>query len=246
MGYIQPGVSKKEFDDFKNELTKKKKRNWWRTQDWFWVLAMFVYTQGIIFIDNDAVMGIISYGSTFVSFALGAVAIYISVREATKSDVVNIQMHELIGELREKLTQMDTKINKFDPDKKFNDVEDRVNKIVDLKINGLGKEEVNKAEVANDIKENISKELNELKSSLNVNNSTFVRSHIRVGRMESHIDKWIATLEPETVFTNKQLFNEVLEKYHGFISPLNIHKRLDDLCQYGVIEKISDKEYKKL
>ncbi|WP_068775760.1 hypothetical protein [Paenibacillus sp. FJAT-26967] len=88
---------------------------WWRTQDWFWSMAFLVYALGFGFAYREMFMDFISYVSTFVSFALGAVAIFISVREATKTDAVKDEIYAALGELRERTSQMDNKLSKFDP-----------------------------------------------------------------------------------------------------------------------------------
>lgn len=106
-----------------NKKLKQKDSIKWRTIDWIWVIIFLIYAQVYTVLYKEMVMSVISYVSTFVSITLAAVAIYISVREATKGDQVKDQINIMLGELREKINQMDTKLNNFDP-KEFNKEKD--------------------------------------------------------------------------------------------------------------------------
>jgi hypothetical protein len=87
----------------------------WNTRDWIWLIIFMIYAQLFFFVKYSQFMTLISYVSTFVSTALAGVAIYISVREATKADKVKEEIYVLLGELKEKVGQVDTKLNNFDP-----------------------------------------------------------------------------------------------------------------------------------
>ncbi|MFE4569082.1 hypothetical protein [Paenibacillus chitinolyticus] len=144
---------------------------WWRTQDWFWSMAFLVYALGFGFAYKEMFMNFISYVSTFVSFALGAVAIFISVREATKTDAVKDEIYAALGELRERTSQMDNKLSKFDPtvfnekkdleiDKITSQVKQEITKSLSNE-KGLNHDHVNKL-----ISQKISEATEELKESL--------------------------------------------------------------------------------
>jgi hypothetical protein len=86
----------------------------WRHRDWLWFTAGIVYACGFAYIWKSEVMSAISYVSTFISIALACVAIYISIREATKADNLKKDLNTILGEFKEKLGQVDTKISSLD------------------------------------------------------------------------------------------------------------------------------------
>ncbi|WP_445478001.1 hypothetical protein ACULLL_16705 [Lysinibacillus irui] len=88
----------------------------WTHKDWFWLFIFIIFIA--IYNENKSIelMEVISYISTFISIALASVAIYISVREATKADTMKNDMNMILGEMKEKLGQVDTKINNLNPD----------------------------------------------------------------------------------------------------------------------------------
>ncbi|MGG0815744.1 hypothetical protein ABE142_24225 [Paenibacillus alvei] len=88
----------------------------WRHRDWCWVMFCIVLTFGASHANNIEVMELISYGSTFVSISLAFVAIYISVREATKADNLKDDLSMILGELKEKVGQVDNKLSLIDHD----------------------------------------------------------------------------------------------------------------------------------
>jgi hypothetical protein len=158
----------------------------WETKDWIWLLAFLVFAQIFLFINEELIMNVVSYVSTFVSIALAAVAIYISVREATKTDDVKDQINITLGEMREKLSQVDTKLTNIDPkefnhwkDIKIDEITEHVSKEISEKLT-LHKESdpIYKDEFLKIINDNIEKANENLKSSLNFNESSFKHSFI--------------------------------------------------------------------
>lgn len=75
------------------------------------VLLAFITS---FYIREPGVNEILSFIASFASISLAGVAIYISVKEATKIDTVKSEIHTLVGELNEKVGQIDQKINRFD------------------------------------------------------------------------------------------------------------------------------------
>lgn len=57
---------------------------------------------------------ILSYISSFASIAISCIAIYISIKEVTKADTMKNEIHVLVGELNEKVRQIDNKLNRID------------------------------------------------------------------------------------------------------------------------------------
>ncbi|MCM3294264.1 hypothetical protein M3661_29705 [Paenibacillus sp. MER 180] len=88
----------------------------WEHKDWLWVMVCIALTFGASHANNIQVMNLISYGATFVSISLAFVAIYISVREATKADNLKDDLSMILGELKEKVGQVDNKLSLIDPD----------------------------------------------------------------------------------------------------------------------------------
>ncbi|MCY9545200.1 hypothetical protein M5X00_29925 [Paenibacillus alvei] len=88
----------------------------WRHRDWLWVMVCISLTFGAAHANDIQVMNLISYGATFVSISLAFVAIYISVREATKADNLKGDLSMILGELKEKVGQVDNKLSFIDPD----------------------------------------------------------------------------------------------------------------------------------
>ncbi|WP_342550482.1 hypothetical protein MKX57_17475 [Lysinibacillus sp. FSL M8-0216] len=95
----------------------------WTHKDWIWLFIFIIFISIYNEIKSLALIEVISYISTFVSIALAAVAIYISVREATKADTIKNEMNIILGEMKEKLGQVDTKINDLNPSTIKNNIE---------------------------------------------------------------------------------------------------------------------------
>jgi len=87
----------------------------WTHKDWIWLFIFIIFISIYNEIKSVELIEVISYISTFVSIALASVAIYISVREATKVDTIKNEMNIILGEMKEKLGQVDTKINDLNP-----------------------------------------------------------------------------------------------------------------------------------
>lgn len=86
----------------------------WENKDWFWLLFLIVFVTGTSYMYKKEVMNLISYTSTFVSIALAFIAIYISVREATKTDKIKDETLSTLVEIRERISQVDTKVSSID------------------------------------------------------------------------------------------------------------------------------------
>lgn len=208
----------------------------WRVQDWLWLLAFLIYAQIFTVLYKDWVMSVVSYVSTFVSIALGAVAIYISVREATKGDNVKDQINVMLGELREKVTQMDTKLNSFDP-REFNKVKD--NKIDELSeevkediIQKFSdKETISKEEVLDIFK----KVTGELKTSLTITDDKNIGSENKFV-VNTYIDGVVAVFDADQKFNATDIQMKMLE-IHGIpLSVDYIEDRLYRLSVFGFIK----------
>lgn len=86
----------------------------WGNRDWIWLILVIIVLATSFYIREPGVNNILSFISSFASISLAGVAIYISVREATKTDNVKDEIHTLVGELNEKVRQIDKKIDKID------------------------------------------------------------------------------------------------------------------------------------
>ena len=86
----------------------------WENRDWFWLLGLMVFVLGTSFMYKSQFMNLISYASTFVSIALAFIAIYISVREATKTDKIKDETLVSLVELKERIGQIDNKVSSID------------------------------------------------------------------------------------------------------------------------------------
>ncbi|MFJ7916098.1 MULTISPECIES: hypothetical protein [unclassified Lysinibacillus] len=95
----------------------------WTHKDWIWLFIFIIFISIYNEINSVKLIEVISYISTFVSIALASVAIYISVREATKADTIKNEMNIILGEMKEKLGQVDTKINDLNPSTIKNNIE---------------------------------------------------------------------------------------------------------------------------
>ncbi|MFD7521428.1 hypothetical protein [Paenibacillus chitinolyticus] len=217
---------------------------WWRTQDWFWCMAFLVYALGFGVVYKEMFMDFISYVSTFVSFALGAVAIFISVREATKTDAVKDEINAALGELRERTSQMDTKLSRFDPEK--------FNQEKDLKIEEIGREllesifknlpgqSLTKEEVVGIVSEKTLDATDILKASLNIDEkpvqSLYVNPHFR-SRRSTSVYKDIKS-ELLKLISNDDYKKYKIEEVHSIIGPDKvkvIDEVIEDLLFEGVI-----------
>ncbi|NOU95608.1 hypothetical protein GC093_20585 [Paenibacillus sp. LMG 31456] len=203
----------------------------WRTIDWFWLLTFTLFAQGMAFVYKDWLMQIVSYGSTFVSLALGAVAIYISVREATKGDNVKDQINVMLAEVREKVSQMDTKLNNFDPrefnkekDIKIDEISENIkNELQDklLQQNSLSQEEIiaivnEKVELASE----------HLKSSLTISNREISDQNISV-----NVQKKGTKLLGEEIFY--QIVKEKIRDFFKSGDEISVETMKNIIKEYG-------------
>lgn len=86
----------------------------WENRDWIWLLILMIFVMGTSHMYKGQFLNLVSYASTFVSIALAFIAIYISVREATKADKIKDETLMTLGEMKEKLGQLDTKVSSID------------------------------------------------------------------------------------------------------------------------------------
>lgn len=143
----------------------------WRTIDWIWLLVFLIYAQGILFLYNELVLTVVSYVSTFVSIALAGVAIYISIREATKSDRVKDDISMVLGEMKEKIGQLDNKMSNIDINaintKIINGIDEGLSKIGEsIKFEVVENKNISEEELIPYLDKMLSKMSEDLKSSL--------------------------------------------------------------------------------
>ncbi|CAM5246373.1 putative protein OS=Lysinibacillus sphaericus OX=1421 GN=LS41612_10730 PE=4 SV=1 [Lysinibacillus sphaericus] len=112
-------------EEQKENLTKKKnKRKFeWRNQDWLWLVLILV---AIIFFvttfrlaDNIQVVDLFSFISSSVSIALALVAIFYAWKQDSDSQVVTRHTSNLLTQITSKIENMDSKIDKLDPQTVF-------------------------------------------------------------------------------------------------------------------------------
>jgi voltage-gated potassium channel Kch len=114
----------------------------WGNRDWIWLFITALSLSLSFYIKNPGINQILSFISSVVSISLAAVAIYISVREATKTDSMKSEIHSLLGELKEKVGQIDTKLNNIDKTQVQKNLEtEDINKLARMLVN---KEKVNR------------------------------------------------------------------------------------------------------
>jgi TolA-binding protein len=222
-------------------------KNWWRTQDWFWLVAFIVYAQVFAFLYKELVMDVVGYVSTFIGIALAAVAIYISIREATKGDLVKDQINSILGEMREKLAQMDTKLNKLDPnmimeidESSEKTKEDIVNKIQE-------KDNPSAAEIINIVKDEISKANKDLKISLSAKNNKELNSIFMddLKREQNFIfNKMVLELPPKSTITLEDVY-DYMAKHVKPMSLRDINNKLNYLVSHGHFIELMNNSYKK-
>lgn len=229
----------------------------WRTQDWFWLIAFLVYAQGFTVLYRDMVMVVFSYVSTFTGIALAGVAIYISIREATKGDIVKDQINTVLGTMHEKLAQMDTKLNRLDP-KLIEEIDESSEKTTEDIVNKIQqKEDPTSDEIIEIIKDEISKANKDLKSSLTVRSSAQYpnlsdwksyyaiqhQHHTSKDTKSYYFNKAIASFG-DLPFTVNEIDDEVAKS----IEPLGltyVKNRLDSLVRLGYLS-LEDNSYKRL
>lgn len=141
----------------------------WRHRDWLWLLACIIYASGFSFVNNSNVVDYISYVSTGASIALAGVAIYISVREATKSDRVKDDINLILGELKEKIGQVDNKVSGLDVNlisdtinHQFKDLVETLSKVVESQ-DGV----IDKGQIKEILKDKLNTKANQIKEELN-------------------------------------------------------------------------------
>lgn len=251
-------MENKEEDNNKEDVKKEvKKRLQWRTQDWIWLLVFLLYAQVFSFIYKDLIMSVVSYVSTFVSIALAAVAIYISVREATKGDHVKDEINLILGEMREKLNQMDTKFDKFDLkdlnsereikiDQISEEITDKIKKEIEQNISHTT-EVINKSEVIGIVTEQVEKATKDLKSSLTIREKDLIGNHIdhkyplsqirikpRISaNFYNEVKNIIYSLDKQTEITIHMVRGALLEKRYSRVDKYAISRALKFLHNKG-------------
>jgi hypothetical protein len=141
----------------------------WENRDWFWLLAIIIYASGFALLNKSEVMNVISYVSTFVSTALGGVAIYISVREATKSEKVKDDISFILGEMKEKIGQVDNKVSGLDIHTISKAIDEKMNDVLNTfkeKIDDQG-EIIDKNAIKFMLEKELNKKANEIKDDIN-------------------------------------------------------------------------------
>ncbi|SHN73277.1 hypothetical protein SAMN04487896_3178 [Paenibacillus sp. ov031] len=141
----------------------------WSNKDWFWLFAVIIYACGLSFLYKSEVMNIISYVSTFVSIALGGVAIYISVREATKTEKVKDEISFILGEMKEKIGQVDNKVSGLDLSAMSRTIDEKMNEVVNTfktKIDAQG-ETFDKTAIKFMLENELNKKAKEIKEDIN-------------------------------------------------------------------------------
>lgn len=236
----------------------------WRTQDWIWLVCFLLYAQVFTVLYKDMVMGVVSYVSTFVSIALGAVAIYISVREATKGDKVKDQMNLILGELREKLSQMDTKINRFDPeysavrDFKIDEITEKIKN--DIEQNLSRADNISTDQVIAIINDQVQKATDDLKSSLNVVDANMFNKNRHAVNLDldkisqiasynqtrKYVYSVIEDMTSDTKFNVVNVRNIVSSRYNVDVLISAVYMALENLIQKNIVEDVGNNIYRKI
>lgn len=194
----------------------------WRHRDWIWVLTCILLLVGSLYINQNEFLSLISYGSTFVSVSLAFVAIYISVREATNADKVKDDISMILGEMKEKLGQLDNKVSNIDiqtiNQKIINGIDEGVSKIRESITSEVGND--NKEDVIPYIDRKLQEMSTDLKSSLIVrpqqikhlnksNHFLMAERHYENQIIEDHIADIILNSDKNLSLgeINKELFN---------------------------------------
>ncbi|WP_199614420.1 hypothetical protein [Paenibacillus alkalitolerans] len=125
-----------------------KKYNW-ENKDWYWLLFTLVYTFGFFIFDDDEILSLLSYAATAVSIALALVAIYISLKEALKTDDTKTNIERLLGKLDEKIAQVDGKVNNIDlklinqfGDRQTYETLKRIKKVIQESVNDIATQQL--------------------------------------------------------------------------------------------------------
>ncbi|WP_340012408.1 hypothetical protein MHI32_11945 [Paenibacillus sp. FSL H7-0690] len=167
-------------------------------------------------------MQIVSYVSTFVSIALAFVAIYISVREATKGDQVKDQIYVALGEMKSKLNSIDIKVEKIDATYFNEGKDDAVNEMKESIMNDMADmidKLANKEDTINlkkIINEKIDGNIDALKSNLSDTLEASItvaqgpNSSARIYTFEEHdIQQFIMNMSKGNRFTLNGLIDEL-------------------------------------
>ncbi|ETT45724.1 hypothetical protein C162_20361 [Paenibacillus sp. FSL R7-269] len=170
----------------------------WRHRDWLWTLTCILLLGCSLYVNHIEFMSFISYISTFVSIALAAVAIYISVREVTKSDRVKEDMNMILGEMKEKIGQLDNKVSSIDINainqRIVTGIDEGINQIresIVIEMTPIGKKE---DEIIPYINEQLNKFSNDLKASITVNNKELSSDEMSLPTKKQQIERTIEEL----------------------------------------------------
>lgn len=102
----------------------------WENRDWIWLLVLMIFIMGASHMYKGQFLNLVSYASTFVSIALAFIAIYISVREATKADKIKDETFKALIEIRERIGQLDNKVSNIDIVKINQNIKEGIDEVV--------------------------------------------------------------------------------------------------------------------
>ncbi|WP_438351562.1 hypothetical protein ACP8HI_13520 [Paenibacillus sp. FA6] len=145
----------------------------WENKDWFWLLSIMAFVMGTSYMYKNEFMNLISYASTFLSISLAFIAIYISVREVTKADKIKDETLVTLIELKERISQLDTKVSSIDIDRIKMGIDDAVSNFkqgIEVINKSDGQSDASNGKIIEKLDDKIDQLSNELKSSITIEN----------------------------------------------------------------------------
>jgi hypothetical protein len=221
----------------------------WRTLDWIWLLVFTVFAHGMALVYNNWMMQIVSYVSTFVSIALAAVAIYISVREATKGDKVKDEIYLVMGEMREKLSQIDTKFEKIDPtvfnQNKDETIDEKLKIFKDELLETFSqKQNIDKNNAVEIIESKVEEFSDSLKTSLNIENTYDYEPKIHYQTIKRKIKEYIYRQKPGDIFTIEDVRGVFYQENDPRVKSL-ASSMIANYIQLGLIKRVEIGKYER-
>ncbi|MFC4305699.1 hypothetical protein [Cohnella boryungensis] len=223
----------------------------WRSQDWIWAFTFLIYAQVFTVLYQDMVMVVVSFVSTFVSITLGAVAIYISLKQATSGDQLKDKINETLTAMSSKLNQMDNKFDTFNPNF-YNKqaVEEQVNQAkeqVFSKVEGNDQETFSKDDVKNMISEQLDKLKTEIKDSLYNEESPREKNYNEgvLDEAKTIFVKIIQNIPSGTEFSMSYIINTLHDNLREFIHISHLTQWMGSMKRLGLVEFLDPYNYKK-
>lgn len=171
----------------------------WRTRDWIWIVgilvAIIILIISMFYAENEVIEVNFSIIASAVSIALALLAIFIALNQSRDNQQLSTSLNVTMSIMNEKLSSVDEKVNKIDPDVLVKVYKDKMNEVI-LEVekavgntSGMSTEEVEKK--YRDKLDDVGREIEEIIYGMNdiQTNTIFNKTNYQIGNRVHHT-KW--------------------------------------------------------